>query len=149
MSSFNLEKFTAALNANENPITISVGKHPETIVKRATAPQVFLILELLKSISKTLNIQSFEDLQSMILKLTRPTEFFEIVTIAYPKLIDVMVSLTNLTKGQIENMEFDDFINLAWSCWKVNESFFMNRVMTTVRRLDTVVQSPESETKAS
>jgi hypothetical protein len=149
MSSFNLEKFTAALNANENPITISVGKHPECTVKRATAPQVFLILELLKSVAKTLSIKSFEDMQALAVKLTQPADFLEIVTIAYPKLIDVMVSLTNLTKGQIENMEFDDFINLAWSCWKVNESFFMTRVMTTVRNLDIAAPSPESVTKAN
>ena len=133
------------LEGNINPITIDLGEQFQGVeVRKATAAQLFSIVDLVKHIVKSLGITSFsqEALQSFATKMQEDTDMvFNLYLENDVRVRNVMAGLSSLDRDQVDSLEIDNLIRLGICEWKVNERFFMQRIMPMlgglVRKNDT------------
>lgn len=143
---FDIDAWVRALDSGRDvgKIVISTGK--EVGVKKATATELFLIIDILKSIAIHLNIKNFDNLGTALNNINDPVSFLGMIGGSLDRAIDLIAALCDLGKETVhKGLDLDDLLLIAWAEWKVNEHFFTTRLLPLVRRLGIEEQSPEQE----
>lgn len=141
---FDMDAFIEAIGLGEEPPSIKIKGGKELRIKKATAAQLFLILELLKSIAVNMNIQSFDNMGDLLTAIDKPVDFLSLLSGSVDRMLQLVASLCandEIDTESVERMELDDLLLLAWAEWKVNEHFFTNRLLPMIQKLGTGQES--------
>lgn len=136
--SFDMEAFMGKLEGNSSPVTQDFGKHKDVAVRKATAPQLLDIVDLLKYMIKSSGLSGFdeESLQTFAESIKDdPDIMFDIFTQNYDRAMNLITALCSLSKDEVDNLDLDYLMALVTCEWKVNETFFIQRIMPMLRRL--------------
>lgn len=131
-------------------ITLSTGK--EVQVRKATAAQLSLILDLLKQIALHLKLTNFNDIGQAIAAIENPVDFLGMLAGSMEKLLELVASMCDLNEQTVkEGVDLDDLLLIVWAEYKLNEHFFMTRLLPLILKLDTggqfVVQEEADQQK--
>ena len=140
---FDSKKFIEALGTTGAGVlpTVEISTGVKVKIKKATAAQVFLILKVLKSIAKTMNLDSLDDLASIAERIDNPVQFLEMLEASHDHIFDLISALCSIGVESLMTCDLDDVLIIAWAEWKVNEHFFTTRLMPTLQKLGTEQES--------
>lgn len=119
----------------ENEPTIDIGAHKEVAIKRATAAELYNILDLVRGLIKTLGITNLTEMEKAIKEIEDPGLFMTILMESHDRTFKLIYALCNLTDEEVMALEIDHLLVLVMAEWKVNERFFTERVMGLVANL--------------
>lgn len=136
---FNIEGWAEALGIDKGPppkIIISTGK--EVQVNKATAAQLYLILDLLRVMAIHLKVESFDNLEEMVKSIENPIDFLGMLSGSMDRMLALVVELCDIGEETVnKGLDLDDLLLIVWAEWKVNENFFMTRLLPMIQRLGT------------
>jgi hypothetical protein len=138
--SFDIDAWAATMEATGKgvapAITISTGK--EVQIKKATAAQLYLIVDLIKQVALHLKITNFNDIADAVATIENPVDFLSMVGGSIDRLLDLVAALCDLNEQTIkEGVDLDDLLLIVWAEWQVNQHFFMTRLLPLIQKLDT------------
>lgn len=146
VAEFDSKAFLEAIGEGKEipPVVLKDGK--EVRVKKATAAQIFMILEIVKSLATYMKLQNFQEntLLEALKLFDRPIEFLGAVSGNMDNLLELSASLTNeMSRKEVEALELDDLVRLVWAQWEVNQYFFTKSLMPLIQNLGMKQQSQE------
>lgn len=119
----------------EEAPTIDIGSIADVSIKRVTGAQLYNLLDLFRGIIESTGVKSLSGLEDLQEKIQEPALLMELLMRSHDRMIDLVTGLCSLEKDQVINLEIDHLLLLMMAEWKVNESFFMTRVMGLVTSL--------------
>lgn len=128
---FDMEAFLEKLEGNENPLTINLEGVEGVEVYKATAGQLFNIVDLIKHSLKTLGLTSFdsEKMQTFAINIQEnPDVMFDTFLENFERGKKCVVGLCSLTSDEVDKLVISDLIALVTCEWRLNEDFFMKRI---------------------
>ena len=132
---FDIESWIEAVGAlgpGQNPtVKLTTGKDVQ--IKKVTASQLYLIIDLVKQIAIHLNIQNFDDLNKALAAVQEPITFLSLLGGSVDRALDLIAALCDLNEQTVkEGLDLDDLLLIALAEWKYNERFFTTRLVPMI-----------------
>jgi len=128
-----IEDFLDTLTGQDSP-TVPI-KDANVSIKRATAAELYNIMDLLRTLIKTLGITDVAGIEEAVKTIKDPAMFITLLMDSHDRMFKLVAGLSDMTEEEVMALEIDDLLLLAMAEWRVNERFFTERVILLAKAL--------------
>lgn len=133
VTDMDLDEYVKALEGRNCDTEIELASIETTVViLRGRALHIPLVINFMKEVViDQLGIESLNDesLQTFAKQFREePEKVLDLVYDNFDRAVGLIASLSSLTTDQVKNLPLDEFSYLVFCEWKLNESFFTQRI---------------------